>query len=161
MKHHLNRLCFYVWSGSMDGLKEKSEDSLLDELTTYLLSASIPLFPTFSLSISSPPTCSHSERGINPSHFHYLSTSISIALSLPLHSGHSLPIEHTSCRHKWACDSPVPQQSYHVLIRSILTASLILLHPSPSVIGHKPLPTCQQESQYKYCNLMPYCHKVY
>lgn len=65
----------------MDEMREKSEDSLLDELTTHLLSVSISLVPTFSLSISSPPTCSHTERGINPSHFHYLSLSISVALS--------------------------------------------------------------------------------
>ncbi len=87
LKHCLNPLCFYVWDGSsmdgwIDGLKVKSEDSLLHELTTRLLSVSIlSLFPTFSLNISSPPTCSHTERGINPSHFHYLSLSLSIALS--------------------------------------------------------------------------------
>lgn len=45
------------------------------------LSISISLFPTFSLSISSPPTCSHIEWGITPSHSHYLSLSISIILS--------------------------------------------------------------------------------
>lgn len=68
----------------MDGKKREWKrewkHSWLDGLT-YSLTLSIHFFPTFSLSISSPPTYSHIEWGISPSHFYYLSISISVALS--------------------------------------------------------------------------------
>lgn len=127
----------------MDGKKREWKHSWLDGLT-YSLTLSIHFFPTFSLSISSPPTYSHIEWGITS----IISPYLSLSLSLPLHSGHSVPIEYACCGHEW-----VPQQSYHVLIRSILVARLILLHPFSPIIGQKPLPTCQQQPQYKCCNL--------
>lgn len=159
-QHRLCQLCLYEWDGGMDGWmdgkKREWGDSWLDGLTTHLLSVSISLslFPTFCLGISSPPTCSHIEWGINPSHFYYLSLSVSTALSATSFWPFSTNRIYTCCGHKWACVSPVPQQSYHVLIRYILVAHLgLLIHPFPPIIGQKPLPTCQQEPQYKCCNL--------
>lgn len=148
-------LCMDVW---MDG----EERELVDLSAYWLLSFCIHLsFPLFSRSISSPPTCSHIECGINPSHFHYLSLSISAALSLPLHSGHSVPIEYTCCRHKWACVSSVPQQSYHILIRSFLVAGLILLHPLPLCNWARTSSHLSPGDSIQMLQFILYCRTVY
>lgn len=124
---------------------------LMDWLLTYFLHPS-PSFPrSVSASHLLPHALTLSEESILLTSI--ISPYLSLSLSPPLHSGHSVPIEYFCCGHKWACVSPVPQQSYHVLIRSIPVARLILLHRFPHIIGQKPQPTCQQELQYKCCNL--------
>lgn len=141
--------------GSHGWMERRESESIVDlmDWLTHLLSASI----SFPLSVSAshllPHTLTLSEESVLLTSI--ISPYLSLSLSLPLHSGHSVPIEYACCGHEW-----VPQQSYHVLIRSILVARLILLHPFSPIIGQKPLPTCQQQPQYKCCNLFFTCHRA-
>lgn len=100
LNHHMNK---------MEWKERKKEEGWFFMIRRVILHFHLS-FPTFSLNISSPPTCSHTEWGIGPSHSQYLSPSFFFSLlASPLHSGPSLPIAYASCGRKWAHVSPVTE----------------------------------------------------
>lgn len=136
------------------GWTEQRKDSCLDGRTTHSLSASI----SFPLSVSAshllPHTLTSSEESILLTSI--ISPYLSLSLSLPLHSGHSVPIEYACCGLKW-----VPQQSYHVLIMSVLVASLILLHPFSPCNWTKTAAYLSAAPRVQMLHFIISCHWVY
>lgn len=135
----LEKLYCYGWFlqcplCQMDGWTQKNEGIvvLLVLKIHYLYPClSFPLSVSASHLLPHALTLSEESLLLTPISSPYLA----LSFSLPLHSVHSLPIKYTCCRHKWACVSPVPQQSSHILIRFILVACLILLYLFSFVIG--------------------------